>query len=158
MSTAPSPPLAPTVALVVCERTQRWAAAARQAKLGAKVVETRTTDDAWRELANDRHGVLLIECDASRAPQVVALLARVQAELPEVLVVAGASEPSAEWEMLLREAGAAAVLASPRRVAEIAPWLARHLAAAPVPEISVRERVWQSLPWPAVPLKEAMEP
>ena len=102
---SPSPPLASSAAIVVYERTQRRSVAARQT-LGpdVKVVEIRVLDDIWPALAAAPHGVLLIEVESKRAPQIVALLVRGQTEMPQVLPIACVTQASPDWELLLRDA------------------------------------------------------
>ena len=136
--------------VVVCEQSQRYAVAARLT-LGslARIVETRTFDDAWQRLLAAPHGVLLLEVDPQRAPQVIALLARLQTELPRVLVVACLVKATPAWELLLREAGAAIVLRVPWRLPVFGPWLRQHLALAPQPKSTLHEQIWSRLPWSA---------
>jgi hypothetical protein len=135
--------------VVVCERSPRWSVAMRAVlERGAKVVETRGLDDAWQQLQSAPHGALLIEIEPQRSPQQVALLVRIQTELPNVMIIACVASASPDWELLLREAGAAVVLRTPRRLPGIAPWLRRHLARAPQQKVKLRERIWDGLPWP----------
>lgn len=136
--------------VIVCEQTQRYAIAARLT-LGnmARIVETRTLDDAWQRLQSARHGVLLLEVDPQHAPQVISLLTRLQTELPRVLVVACLAKATPAWELLLREAGAAIVLRVPWRLPVFGPWLRRHLALAPQPKSTLHEQIWSRLPWSA---------
>ncbi len=144
----PAPPR--PVDVVVCERSQRYAIAARGA-LGSmtRLVETRTFDDAWQHLLAAPQAVFLLEVDPQRAPQVIALLARVQTELPQVLVVACLAKATPAWELLLREAGASMVLRVPWRLPMFAAWLRRHLALAPQPASTAYEQIWSRLPWSA---------
>lgn len=138
------------VDVVVCEQSQRYTIAARLALGGmARIAETRTLDDAWQRLQTAPHGVLLLEVDPQRAPQVISLLTRLQTELPRVLVVACLAKATPAWELLLREAGAAIVLRVPWRLPAFAPWLRRHLALAPQPKSSLHEQIWSRLPWSA---------
>jgi hypothetical protein len=140
-----------TAGIVVCEKTNLWASAwRRELSPLVAVAETRFLDDAWRQLEAWPHGVLALEVRPQTAPQAIALLARAQAELPQVLCVVHLPETMAEWELLAREAGAAHVVYSPRRLDAAVSLAERHLARAPRPERSVRERIWQQLPWGAV--------
>jgi CheY-like chemotaxis protein len=144
----PTPP-AESGSVVVCERGTRWAVAVRALlESGAKVVETRGLDDAWQQLQTTPHGALLIEIEPQRSPQQVALLVRIQTELPHVMIIACVASASPDWELLLREAGAAVVLRTPRRLPGVAPWLRRHLARVPQRKLNLRERIWDHLPWP----------
>ncbi len=136
--------------VVVCEQSQRYAVAARLT-LGstARIAETRNFDDAWQRLLAAPHGILLLEVDPQRAPQVISLLARLQTELPRVLVVACLVKATPAWELLLREAGAAIVVRVPWRLPVFGPWLRRHLALAPPPKSTLHEQIWSRLPWSA---------
>lgn len=157
-------PLPATAALVTCEREGAWAGACRRLLPSLPLIETRTLDDAWSGLQRHPHGVLLVELTPERAPQIVSLLVRVQLELPGVLTVACGARVQGAWERLLREAGVALVVSAPWRLHQAASLLRRHLAQAPHPPHSLREQIWQSLPWhenrtlpPAAPASGASE-
>jgi hypothetical protein len=141
-----------TAGVVVCEKAGLWAAAwRRELSPLISLVETRFPDDAWRQLEVWPQGVLALEIRPQSAPQMVAMLTRAQTELPQVLCVAHLPETMADWELLVREAGAAAVVFTPRRLASAADLAERHLARAPRPQLSLREQVWRQLPWNASP-------
>ena len=53
----------------------------------------------------------------------------------------------AGYEWLLREAGTASFLASPRRIGRLAQLACRHLAQVPPPVQNLTERIWAGLPW-----------
>ncbi|HTN74087.1 MAG TPA: hypothetical protein VL096_02525 [Pirellulaceae bacterium] len=155
-STTPSAAWPPTAGLVVCEKSGQWAQAwRRELGSGTRVVEARFVDDAWQQLQRFPHGALAMELRAEQSPQLVALLARVQAERPHVLCVAHLTSESPAWELLLREAGALAIIASPRRMATAVTMLHKHLARAPQPNLSFREAIWRQLPWSETPLPPA---
>ena len=53
----------------------------------------------------------------------------------------------ADYEWLMREAGAVHFVCSPRRVGPLAQLACRHLAQVPPPQQSLTERIWAALPW-----------
>lgn len=137
-----------TAKLIVCERTGRWAVALRRelAESGVRVWETRTLADCRDEL---------VECPASFA--VIELGANVTALLrffagqtkrfPAARFAVVANRSHADYEALMREAGAVHFLCSPRRVGLLARLACRHLAQVPPPQQSMAERIWAGLPW-----------
>jgi hypothetical protein len=138
----------PYARLIVCEKTGRWAAALRRELAGkARVYETRSLPDCWDELAESPASWLVLEATEANLDN----LAQRLAELPEKFRFARAmvcgERPMAAWEWLLREAGAVHAVFSPRELAPAVRFALRHLALAPRPEMSLRERVWESLPW-----------
>ena len=142
------PPQSSAAVVVVCERTPRWSIVARQWLPGIRLVDVRTLEDVLPMLQQASHSVLLLDVESRQAPQTISLLVRIQTELPDVMGIACVANASSAWELLLREAGAALVLRSPRRLPQIAPWLLRHLASAPQQKLSPQERLWGQLPWP----------
>lgn len=134
--------------ITVYERSPRWALAVRQSSLGTKIVELRVLDDIIPAMQGNRFGILLLEVAPKRAPQIVSLLVRLQTEFPHVMTIACVAAASPRWEALLREAGAALVVASPRQLLRVVPWMTRHLQRAPIPKLNLREQLWSQLPWP----------
>jgi ActR/RegA family two-component response regulator len=134
--------------LIVCERTGRWAVALRRelAEVGVRVWETRTLADCRDELAANPASFAVIELRAN-VEGLLRLLARQQRQFPaaRLAVVAGRSQADYEW--LMREAGAVHFLCSPRQVAVLARLACRHLAEVPPPQQSLAERIWAGLPW-----------
>jgi hypothetical protein len=134
--------------LVVSERSGRWAVAVRRelAGAGVRVWETRSLADCWDELAKSPASFLIMELVRDPVP----LLQRL-ASLPRAFPAARAAVVSqrsmADYEWLLREAGAVHYLCSPRNVAPLARMACRHLAQVPLPPQSPTERVWAALPW-----------
>lgn len=135
--------------LIVCERTGRWAMALRHELTGAgvRVWETRTLADCWGELAESPASFVVLELDRHVAG-LLHYLARQPREFPlaRLAVVADRSQAGHEW--VVREAGAVCFLASPRRVGPLAQLVCRHLAQVPLPQQSLTDRIWASLPWP----------
>jgi hypothetical protein len=137
--------------VIVCERDTRWASGVRLfVEPKTRIVETRTTNDAWQRLWDAQYGLLVLEVDAQRASAALALMVRVQAELPNIMIIAGTPQASVEWELLLREAGASLVLSTPPKLLGLKRWIHRHLDAAPQVNKPFHERIWDHLPWPEV--------
>ena len=53
----------------------------------------------------------------------------------------------APYERLAQEAGAVHFTCSPRRLGPLAALAIRHLAGIPLPQQTLAERIWASLPW-----------
>lgn len=149
-----------SIPLVVCERTGSWAEAFRQAATRAglppiSIVETRSTAECRRRLAERRPtsaGVpLAVELSLAAAAEVCELLAwhaRRFGDAPRIVV---AARELADYESLVREAGATTFTASPRDVRScVLEYLRFRDDPAHVPledRRSLGERIRDSLPW-----------
>jgi hypothetical protein len=134
--------------MVVCERAPRYAIALRRLFPGVKLIETRHLEEAAAALLAAPEALLVIDVEARKTPQAVALLSELQAEQRQVRTIAGVAQVTPQWELLLREAGASLVISSPRSLERFQPWMRRHLARTTEPKLTLRERVWRRLPWP----------
>lgn len=141
-------PIASTAGLVVWESDAHWGPLWRRELTAAvPLVAVRHVDDAWAGLQRWPHGALAVELSQTQAPQTIALLARIQAELPSVLCVVHLPADFSGWELLVREAGATLIVRSPWQLTVVAPQLSRHFGRAPQPAVSFREEIWRRLPW-----------
>lgn len=138
----------PPARIIVCEKTGRWAVALRR-ELGAKprVYETRSLPECWEELAASPASWLLLEATEANLDGLTLRLTELGRDFPEARAVVCADRSLAPCEWLLREAGAVHAVFSPRELVPVARMSKRHLAAVPLPPRSVRERVWERLPW-----------
>ena len=134
--------------LIVCECGGRWALALRQelAGVGVRVWETRTPADCWNELAESPASFVVIEL-GRHVDRLLDYLTRQLREFPSARLAVVAQRSLADYEWLVREAGAACFLVSPRQVGGLAQLACRHLAEAPLPQQSLTERIWSGLPW-----------
>jgi hypothetical protein len=134
--------------LIVCERTGRWAVALWRelADAGVRVWETRTLDDCWRELTQSPASFVVLELGGDMAG-LLGRMASQSREFPMARLAVVAERRQAEYEWLMREAGAVHFLCSPRRVRPLAQLACRHFAQVPQPQQSLTERIWANLPW-----------
>ena len=134
--------------LIVCERTGRWAVVLRRelAEEGVRVWETRTLTDCRAELAENPASFVVVEL-GKNAAGLLRLLANQPRQFPAARLAVVADRSRADYEGLMREAGAVHFLCSPRRVGLLARMACRHLAQAPPPQQGLAERIWASLPW-----------
>jgi DNA-binding NarL/FixJ family response regulator len=134
--------------LLICERRGRWAVALRRelAEAGVRVWETRTFDGCLVELAASPASFVILELDGNAAG-LLRCLARQKREFPRARMAVVADRRWADYEWLVREAGAIGFLSSPRRVGRLAQLACRHLAQVPPPVQSLAERIWSGLPW-----------
>ncbi len=134
--------------LIVCERRGRWAVALRRelAEAGVRVWETRTLADCRDELVANPASFAVIELGAN-VGGLLRLLARQPRQFPRARLAVVADRARADYQWLMREAGAVHFLCSPREVAVLARLACRHLAEAPPPQQTLAERIWAGLPW-----------
>jgi hypothetical protein len=116
------------------------------ADVGVRVWETRTLADCWSELAESPASFVVIELGRN-AGDVLRHLVRQDREMPAVRAAVVADRSMADYEELMREAGAVHFVCSPRRMGPLARLACHHLAQVPPPQQSFTERIWASLPW-----------
>jgi hypothetical protein len=134
--------------LIVCERRGRWAVALRRelTAAGVRVWETRTLADCRDELVRSPASFVLLQLGDDPAG-LLRFMARQPREFPAARLAVAAERPQADWQCLVREAGAVHFICSTRQVGLLARLVCRHLAQAPQPQQSLTERIWTSLPW-----------
>jgi len=98
-------------------------------------------------MAESPAGFLVLELTAKNASWLVDSLVELPRQWRDARAAVVAERSLAEWEWLVREAGAVHFLTSPRRLAPLIDLACRHLAAAPMPRQTLSERIWTSLPW-----------
>jgi hypothetical protein len=133
--------------LIVCERTGWWAVWLRQElSVPVRIDSTRTLDDAWCQLAVAPTSFLVVELHRG-VERLVRRLATLGREYPLARAAVVMPRSLADCELLLREAGAAHVCTSPRRVTLLADLVRRHLETAPLVRGSLTDEIWAALPW-----------
>jgi uracil-DNA glycosylase len=139
----------PVARFIVCERTATWGVALRRPlkQIGRRIVETRSLDDCWSEVAASPASLVGVEATTSNLASLVPWLQRLTATFPRTRVVVLGSRGLEAGEWLLREAGAAHVVFSPRQWQPVVRIAQRHLGAPPCPDDSERQRIWRRLPW-----------
>ncbi len=137
-----------TTRLIVCERSGRWAIALRHelTGVGVRVWETRALDDCWDELAQSPASMVVLEL-GSDVGAVLRHLTQQRRWFPAARAAVVADRSMTAYESLVREAGAAHFVASPRQAGRLAQLACRHLAQAPPPQQTLTERIWAALPW-----------
>jgi len=136
------------VRLIVCERTGRWAVGLRRELAdGVPVCETRSLAHCWEALAETPAAFLVLELRPAWLDDLLKRVAAMAREFPAAEVAMVADRSLADHEWLAREAGAVHFTCSPRQLAPLAVIAARHLATIPVPQQTLTERIWASLPW-----------
>jgi hypothetical protein len=146
-----SPPQTPpTARLIVCERTGEWSAGLRVelAESGVRLWECRRLAEAWTALAESPGSLVIAEVRRENLAELLQRLIWLDRDFPLARAVVVADRGLARYEWLLREAGAVHFLASPRKLAPLVRLAARHIASVPVPEQSLAEQIWATLPWP----------
>lgn len=139
----------PVARCILCERTGTWAIALRPAlqQLGHRVYETRSLDACWDEIAASPASLAGIEVTTDTLEQVVAWMCRLRTAFASARVIALGHRGLECCQWVLREAGAAHVVYSPREIPEVVRLVQRHLGAAPERDATDREQIWQRLPW-----------
>ena len=121
--------------LLVCERGGQWAGALRRelAPSGVEVHETRSLAECWDALAASPASFLVVELTRAGAEELLGRLARRERDFPWAEVAVVAARALAQWQWLVREAGAVHFTCSPRQLGVLAELACRHLAGVPRP-------------------------
>jgi hypothetical protein len=136
-----------TARLITCERRGSWAAALRR-ESDYTVYETRALAACWRELTCRPHSFVVLELTGDNGELLIGRLCQLGREFPGVAAVVVAERRLRRLEWLTREAGAVHFEVSPRRLRFVAEMARRHLSIAPAADLTLSERLLQSLPWP----------
>lgn len=135
--------------LIVCERMGRWAVALRREPLlkPQRVYETRSLADCWQMLAGFPSSFVVAELTRANAGGLLDRLAGLERQFPRARVAVVADFSLADYQWLVREAGAVHFLTTRRRVYELTGLAVRHLSQVPEPRASLADRIWAGLPW-----------
>ena len=135
---------------IVCEQTGRWAVGLRRdaRASGLRLYETRSLADAWEMLQQHPSSFVVAELTRSNPPALLHRMAWLEHEFPLARVAVVADRSLADWQWLMREAGAVWFCSSPWQVGPIVAMARRHLQLVPVPPRSLAEQLWHDLPWP----------
>jgi hypothetical protein len=139
----------PVARCIVCERTATWGGALRLPlqRVGRRIVETRSLDDCWSEVAASPASLVAVEATLANLDSLVPWIRRLKAAFPRACVVVLGSRGLETGQWLLREAGAAHVVFSPRQWQPVVRICQRHLGAEPSADDAERQRIWRRLPW-----------
>jgi hypothetical protein len=134
--------------LIVVEHTGYWALAIRrELPCDKRLIETRSLPDCWRMLAKNPTAFVVAELTRANADALLDRLCWLERDFPLARLAVVADRSLAFCEGIVREAGAIYFATSPRDAKALADVARRHLRAAPRPELSVVDRVWNELPW-----------
>lgn len=137
--------------LIVCERSGEWAVALRTAVAKSpgdrRILETRSLGQCWDELARRPSSFVVVELATAEADALLERLARIERRFPLAGVAVVADRTLADYEPLVREAGAVHFVDSPRQAESLARLACNHLERAASPRRSVRETILAGLPW-----------
>ncbi len=144
-----------TARLIVSETSGRWAFALRAALVnsGVSVTEVAGLASAYGRLHDDSQALLAFEVSEVCAEEGFGLLQASRQRYPGCAVIVFLDEVLAASEPLWREAGAIAVVTSPRRLDSTACFIRRYSDTREAPSLTFRENVWQRLPWSELELQ-----
>jgi hypothetical protein len=142
--------------LLVCEPVPNWVAAIRWSWPcdSEPFVEAANLADCRRHLASHPASLLALDCTALSKHELLLWMLEIKCHFPLVRVIALLARGHGGWEWLIRELGAVHVLVGTREVDTIFTFYKHHLASLPEPQLSLREWIWNRLPWPAASLPE----
>lgn len=135
--------------LIVCEKTNHWAVALRGVLWGSgiRVYETRHWAECWQELASTPATLLALELRSTNLEETVRGLAESRRCYPRSGAVVLTRREMRDCEWVLREAGALAVVFSPRDLPPLVR-LAKYFCKQPsASSASFRDWVWDRIPW-----------
>ena len=134
--------------LIVCESSGSWAVGLRRVlrRDRWRVIETRSVDDCWQQLAREPTSIIAWEGTLDGAETVAEQLIEQSRSFPRSpgIVVCRGRATHDEW--LWREAGAVHVVRSPRELPSILGMARRHGIRFPAQQRSLEETIWRQLP------------
>lgn len=144
-----------TARIIVSESSGRWAFALRSVLVNSGVVVTEVAGlaNAFSRLGEDTRALLAFEATEACAEEVLGLLHSSRQRDPDCGVIVLLDGPLALSESLWHEAGAIAVVASPRQLHLTARLIRRYFDTQETPPLTFREAVWQRIPWSESELK-----
>jgi hypothetical protein len=135
--------------IIVSEKTGDWTAVLRRAmsSTGYRVHETRSVAECWRELDQSPASLVALELTPDNCGSVVDRLFELSARFPLARAIILGPRGMEPYEWVLREAGAAHVIFSPRHACSAARLIERHLAQAPQHQPTFHDSIRARLPW-----------
>lgn len=145
--------------LIICEQFGQWAAAwqraSRRSRWDIPLREARSLEACRQSLADARAGFVLVELTSANAVAVLEFLDRLPCDNPAVRAAVLAQRGNEAYEPLARELGAIDFIDSIRRLAPLVDVVGRYLASQPRSQESLRETIWQRLPWKTAATEKA---
>lgn len=140
----------PTVPLIICEKSGRWALVLRSALQGSvRLVETRAVTQCEESLRAVPTSLVALAITGQNLSAALDFLSRTSKHFPAARLIALLEPESESAEPLLREAGVADVFHSLQQAPAIARLALRHAAQVPAEDRPLRELVAARLPWQA---------
>jgi hypothetical protein len=138
--------------VIVCEKSGRWAVALQRLWSFAEfpLRQTRSWPECRRELVASPASAVLLEAAAESTDTICRQLIVMHQRFPQAVAVVATDADGQLSTWLFREAGAVDVVSSLPRLATTAQLLERHLQSLPQPTLSLRDAIWNRLPWRAV--------
>ncbi len=135
--------------LIVCERDGRWAVRLGRQIDGRRIRirQTRSLGASREALELARSSLMVVELTADSATEVIDWVSGVWRSFSRAVVFIVAERELAEYRDLAIEAGAAAMVTSPRELSEVAPMINAHLGRVVTAPVSTADRITRSLPW-----------
>lgn len=140
-----------TARIIVCETSGRWAFALRSILVhaGVAVTETSGLATAFTLFRETPQSLLAFEATAACAEEGLVLLNASRRRNPSRGAVVFLDDTTAKTESLWYEAGAVAVIATPRDLAPLARFVRRCFDSRDKVPLTFRDSVWQRMPWSA---------
>jgi DNA-binding NtrC family response regulator len=135
--------------IIVCEKTTHWASALRSELSGAtpQITEIRSLSACESELSQLPASLVALEVTLSNCEASLDFIVRTREKFPGAVIVALVSHEPLDATPLLREAGVIDVIASVLEIPRLARLARRKFILTPQPEVSLRESVFQRMPW-----------
>jgi hypothetical protein len=111
------------------------------------VWETRTLAEAVEALSRSPASLAVIELSLPRLERLLAWLPRLERDFPLAQAAVVADRSLADYEGLMREAGAIYFTTTLRRLTALAEIAMRHAARSPQAPANAVKQIWAGLPW-----------
>ena len=140
---------------IICEPKKHWSVAVHRAwrSIGSglsKRVRLEETSDfaySWKLVNKAAAAFLVIDATSIGCEALMEAFEELRRAAPKVRFAVVGDRTLSDKEAAFREAGAVHFLTNPRRAEELARIAARHFEAAPEPERTLEQKIWEELPW-----------
>lgn len=140
---------------IICEPKKHWSVAIKRAwrsigpRLSKRVLLEETPDFAysWQLVNKSASAFLVIDATSIGCDALMEAFEELRHASPAVRFAVVGDRALADREAAFREAGAVHFSTNIRKAEELARIAARHFKAAPEPERTLEQKIWEELPW-----------
>lgn len=135
--------------IILCETTDRWTRLVRRGLVheANRVIETGTLVGAWKMLQQHPFSLVALGASPDRFANTSRFLVELGGRFAHATAIVLGSRQTEAYDWVYCEAGARFVFSSTQQAPKCVAVIRRHLARAPVSQVTFHQSVWSRLPW-----------